>query len=76
MFVRGCEKFVIALAYLFFLALVGSYLARFAPISVYVSEFASKVPFIPSAYDVISWKYQRNFKGQFGTLNMDGGFAM
>ena len=30
MFVRGCEKFVIALAYLFCLALVGSCLARFA----------------------------------------------
>ena len=29
-FVRGCEKFVIALAYLFCLALVGSCLARFA----------------------------------------------
>ena len=29
MFVRGCEKFVIALAYLFCLALVGSFLARF-----------------------------------------------
>ena len=28
-FVRGCEKFVIALAYLFCLALVGSCLARF-----------------------------------------------
>ena len=30
MFVRGCEKFVIALAYLFCLALVGSCLLRFA----------------------------------------------
>ena len=30
MFVRGCEKFVIALAYMFCLALVGSCLARFA----------------------------------------------
>ena len=30
LFVRGCEKFVIALAYLFCLALVGSCLARFA----------------------------------------------
>ena len=29
-FVRGCEKFVTALAYLFCLALVGSCLARFA----------------------------------------------
>ena len=29
-FVRGCEKFVIALAYLFCLALVGSCLAKFA----------------------------------------------
>ena len=29
-FVRGCENFVIALAYLFCLALVGSCLARFA----------------------------------------------
>ena len=29
-FVRGCEKFVLALAYLFCLALVGSCLARFA----------------------------------------------
>ena len=29
-FVCGCEKFVIALAYLFCLALVGSCLARFA----------------------------------------------
>ena len=29
-FVRGCEKLVIALAYLFCLALVGSCLARFA----------------------------------------------
>ena len=29
-FVRGCEKFVIALAYMFCLALVGSFLARFA----------------------------------------------
>ena len=40
-FLRGCEKFVPALAYLFCLALTGSCLARFAyflPISVYQHE--------------------------------------
>ena len=40
-FVRGCEKFVIALDYLFCLALVGSCLARFAYFLAYLVTWTS-----------------------------------
>ena len=57
MFVRGCEKFVPALAYLFCLALAGSCLARFAYFFADLCTVCGWVRWVPAAQrkEVSEW---------------------